>query len=108
MSDALDLAWALATAERLATEREQQRIIKLLEDTFGTSGIKTNVGGYVFVFDLAALIKGENADKAEVHTSADNTITRTHCDDCDDWGCHGCSCADVEDYCGTCGKGENK
>ena len=40
--------------------RERERIIKLLEETFGTLGIEMRTGGYVFATDLATLIKGEN------------------------------------------------
>ncbi len=100
-----ELGWALATAGRLGEERERERIIKLLE------GIYDYPQGWDYdnpIESVIALIKGENTEKAEVHTSADNTITKTHCEDCNDWGCHGCSCDDVEDYCATCGKGENK
>jgi len=41
-------------------DKAEQRIIKLLEDTFGTLGIEMRSGGYVFATDLATLIKGEN------------------------------------------------
>lgn len=41
-------------------DKAEQRIIKLLEDTFGTLGIEMRLGGYVFATDLATLIKGEN------------------------------------------------
>lgn len=41
-------------------QREMNRIIKLLEETFGTLGIEMRTGGYVFATDLATLIKGEN------------------------------------------------
>jgi hypothetical protein len=41
-------------------DKAERRIIKLLEDTFGTLGIEMRSGGYGFATDLATLIKGEN------------------------------------------------
>lgn len=38
---------------------EQERIIQLLKDTFGTLGIQRQIGSYVFATDLETLIKGE-------------------------------------------------
>jgi hypothetical protein len=38
-------------------EWERERIIKLLEDTFGTQGIQMQTGGYVFTTDLATIIR---------------------------------------------------
>lgn len=38
---------------------EQERIVKLLKDTFGTLGIQKQMGSYVFATDLETLIKGE-------------------------------------------------
>ena len=40
-------------------DKAEQRIIKLLEDTFGTLGIQMQVGSYIFATDLETLIKGE-------------------------------------------------
>jgi len=61
---------------------ERDRIVKLLEDMYHNKGEDGNCI-YTKHFpeccncDLIALIKGENTDKANVHTSADNAITDT-------------------------------
>jgi hypothetical protein len=41
-------------------DKERERIINLLKETFGTLGIEMRTGGYVFATDLETLIKGQN------------------------------------------------
>ena len=52
--DQLYIHWS-----ELGANRERERIIKLLKDTFGTLGIQLQTGSYVFATDLETLIKGE-------------------------------------------------
>ena len=62
----------------LGQEAERERIIKLLEEEMERI---RSMDGYPATNALAniraALIKGENTDKAIVHTSTDNAITDT-------------------------------
>jgi hypothetical protein len=55
-------------AFRIGSRTERERIIELIE---------TEWSEYPDVDSLIALIKGENTDKAEVHTSADNAVNDT-------------------------------
>ena len=64
----LEQGWGLIDALSLTNwlrgvqsgkQRERDRIIKLLKDTFGTLGIQLQTGSYVFATDLETLIKGE-------------------------------------------------
>ena len=43
----------------IGVQREQQRIMSLLKDTFGTLGIQKQIGSYVFATDFETLIKKE-------------------------------------------------
>jgi hypothetical protein len=53
------LVKAVETAKLIGAVQERERIIKLLQETFGTLGIQMQTGGYVFATDLATLIKGQ-------------------------------------------------
>jgi hypothetical protein len=52
-------AMGTTQGENTGAAVEQERIIRLLKDTFGTLGIQRQVGSYVFATDLETLIKGE-------------------------------------------------
>lgn len=51
-------------AIEIGESRATDRIIDLLKDTFGTTGIQTQMGGYVFTFDIEKLIRKQIDDQS--------------------------------------------
>lgn len=55
----------LRTAIEIGEHRATERIVGLLKDTFGTTGIQTQAGGYVFAFDIENLIRKQIDDQSK-------------------------------------------